>query len=300
MSNRIRQLEPADAPQALALSQAAGWQQTIEDWRLAIEMNPGGCFAMEMDGTVVATTTSIRYGTVLAWIGMVLTHPEFRGRGYARALIERVLDHLGGVETAKLDATEMGAPLYRQLGFVEECAIERWIGKLSTAPIEAQSFTYPAFDQEAFGADRRVLLERLAKIESASLEDAFAMGRGNRFGPCAACSNDYALWLAKWFLARHPDEPIVWDLFPENNLAQSLGFEFSRRLTRMTRPQTRSEPCADLRLRRIRVRLIHIPKILVSIFVYPCSSAQRFSATDAISSASGTAKPSFVRSTDFK
>jgi len=28
---------------------------------------------------------------------------------------------------------------------------------------------------------------------------------------------------------------MVWDLFPENNLAQTLGFEFSRRVTRMVR-----------------------------------------------------------------
>src|SRR5580692_10255427 len=128
MSNRIRALLASDVPQALALSQAAGWSQNHEDWRLAIDMNPEGCFAMEQDGAIVATTTSIRHKSELAWVGMVLTHPEFRGRGHARALTLRVLDHLSDVRTVKLDATEMGEPLYRQLGFVEECAIERWRG----------------------------------------------------------------------------------------------------------------------------------------------------------------------------
>ncbi len=111
MASRIRILEPSDVPQAHALSQAVGWNQTPADWRLVIEMNPSGCFAVECGGTVVATTTTIRYGTDLAWIGMVLTHPEFRGRGYARALMERGLDHLDDVQTVKLDATEMGAPI---------------------------------------------------------------------------------------------------------------------------------------------------------------------------------------------
>src|ERR1700722_11501007 len=143
MSNRIRALEVSDVPQAVALSQAVGWNQAATDWRLAIEMNPGGCFATEIDGAVVATTTSIRYGTDLAWIGMVLTHPEYRGRGFARALMQQVLEHLSDVETIKLDATEMGAPLYRQYGFVGECAIERWRGQGCAAPVEAQSFTYP-------------------------------------------------------------------------------------------------------------------------------------------------------------
>jgi GNAT superfamily N-acetyltransferase len=164
MSNRIRILELSDVSQALALSRAVGWDQTSEDWSLAIEMNPSGCFAMDFDGAVVGTTTSIRYGNKLAWIGMVLTHPEFRGRGYARSLMRHALQEFSDVETIKLDATEMGAPLYRQLGFVDDCAIERWRGQTQVAPVEVQSFSYPGFDEEAFGADRGGLLERLATI----------------------------------------------------------------------------------------------------------------------------------------
>ena len=61
------------------------------------------------------------------------------------------------------------------------------------------------------------------------------MGRGSRFGPCVSHSKDAALTLAQWFLARQSVEQIIWDLFPENNLAQSLDFEFARRLTRMVR-----------------------------------------------------------------
>ncbi|HTB11252.1 MAG TPA: GNAT family N-acetyltransferase [Bryobacteraceae bacterium] len=232
MANRLRILEPPDVPQAFALSQTAGWNQTPDDWRLAIEMNPMGCFAIESDGALAATTTSIRYGTDLAWIGMVLTHPEFRGRGFARALMSCVLDHLSDIGTVKLDATEMGAHLYRKLGFVEECAIERWQGQTQKSTDAVKPFTCAAYDKEAFGADRSALLQRLARIQSASDGDAFAMARGNRFGPCVSPSTDSAMLLARTTLS---DQPTVWDLFPENNIAQSLGFTLSRRLTRMTR-----------------------------------------------------------------
>jgi GNAT superfamily N-acetyltransferase len=235
MSNRIRLLEPSDVPQALALSQAVGWNQTAADWSLVIELNPTGCFAIDGEGMIAATTTTIRYGSRLAWIGMVLTHPDFRGRGFARALMQRALDYLGDVETIKLDATEMGVPLYRQLGFEDECAIERWTGQSQAAPVEVETFEYPGSDMEAFGADRNVVLKRLAKIESASFEGAFAMGRGNRFGPCVSQSQESAQMLAQWFFARHANEEIVWDLFPENNLAESLGFHRLRTLTRMSR-----------------------------------------------------------------
>jgi GNAT superfamily N-acetyltransferase len=237
MSNRSRILAPSDVPHALEMSCLAGWNQTTEDWLLAIRMNPPGCFAMEVDGMVVATTTSIRYGTDLAWIGMVLTHPEFRGRGFARTLMEQVLDHLSDVATVKLDATEMGMPLYRQLGFVDDGTIERWLRPAQiTPPTSAASYIpQPTLDHEAFGADRRALLQQLATIEAASLGDGFAMGRGSRFGPCVSRSKEAAQALAEWYLAKHPNQLMLWDVLPENNLAQSLGFEHYRTLTRMTR-----------------------------------------------------------------
>jgi GNAT superfamily N-acetyltransferase len=266
--SKIRVLQPSDVPQGLALSQSVGWNQTPADWSLVIEMNPTGCFAMEVDGVVVATTTTIRYGTDLAWIGMVLTHPEYRGRGYARALMQQALAQLSDVQTVKLDATEMGAPLYKQLGFVDECAIERWIRPpLPSAPASAEAYIpQPELDHEAFGADRSVLLHRLAQFEAAAISTvgqvdnlrrvgnppvrplptgaqtaslhhttAFAIGRGNRFGPCVSRSKEAAEQLTRWFLGQHPNEEILWDLFPENNLAQSLGFMLSRHLTRMIR-----------------------------------------------------------------
>ena len=258
-------------PRALALSRAAGWNQTPADWALVIEMNPEGCFGLECDGQLAATTSTIRYGTNLAWVGMVLTHPEYRGRGFARTLMERALDHLSDVRTVKLDATEMGGPLYKKLGFVDECATERWIrpagapcemdlvsgnvpparmlthggsieprpsGSGQTGKLRFRDDSDSFLDEVAFGADRGALLHRLAQFEGSSAEHAFALGRADRFGPCVSRSREAAEQLALWFLARHPNEELLWDLFPENNLAASLGFTLSRRLTRMTRGHT--------------------------------------------------------------
>ena len=199
-------------------------------------MNPAGCFAVEAEGAVVATTTTIRYGTRLAWIGMVLTHPEFRGRGFARALMQRALDDLSDVETVKLDATEMGAPLYRQLGFVDECPMERWLRAPGMAAACDAAAYVPGgpLDQEAFGADRSALLQRLAGIESGSAPGAFAMGRWARFGPSVSRSKDSAEALLAWYLARHAADSVLWDTFP-SALPAAHGFVLSRRLMRMTR-----------------------------------------------------------------
>src|ERR1041385_7707967 len=124
----IRLLTSADLPHAFGLSSLAGWNQTAEDWNLLLRLSPAGCFGLQIGNTLAATATLFCYGTWLAWVGMVLTHPDFRRRGLATLLLRHVLavaDTLA-IHTVKLDATEMGQPLYRSLGFVAEKPIERW------------------------------------------------------------------------------------------------------------------------------------------------------------------------------
>jgi GNAT superfamily N-acetyltransferase len=243
-----RLLAVADVPQAMLLKEAAGWNQTEQDWLRALELEPEGCFAIDRHGRLAATATSICYGPELAWIGMVLTLPEFRGQGLARSLMERALQFLDGrgARCIKLDATSMGSPLYRKLGFVDECPIERW--RRAPAPSSARELSSyepdAARDFEAFGADRSRLLSRLATGEAASIPGrGYSMGRPGAnaayFGPCVAADAKTAERLLEWFLARHPGEPVYWDLLPENReavqLARSFGFERTRELVRMAR-----------------------------------------------------------------
>src|SRR5207244_12045682 len=102
--------------------------QIEEDWQRVLDLEPEGCFGIERGGRLAATTTAICYGRRLAWIGMVLTDPEYRGQGLATQLMRHTLEFLDGrgLDWIKLDATAMGRPIYRKLGFVDECEIERW------------------------------------------------------------------------------------------------------------------------------------------------------------------------------
>ena len=235
----------------MRLKDAAGWNQTALDWSNVMALAPDGCFGIDSDGMLVATTTAVCFGSELAWIGMVLTHPEYRGRGFARALMEHALAYLDErVDWIKLDATDMGRPLYQKLGFVDECVIERWGRPPQPAPRVELS---PAkddliLDRAAFGADRGALLARLARIESAGTAGGYAMGRpGSKaayFGPCVAKTPADAGALLAWFLGRHGHENIYWDVLPHNLSARSLaseaGFQPLRRLVRMVRPGSRS------------------------------------------------------------
>ncbi|MDQ6708627.1 MAG: GNAT family N-acetyltransferase, partial [Acidobacteriota bacterium] len=124
----MRRMNARDIPAALELSSEAGWNQTGRDWRTLLELAPETCFAIECEGTLAATATLLCYGTKLAWVGMVLTRPGYRRRGFATTLLKealRVADERG-IETVKLDATEMGQPLYASFGFEPEQPVQRW------------------------------------------------------------------------------------------------------------------------------------------------------------------------------
>jgi GNAT superfamily N-acetyltransferase len=233
----------------MLLKQAVGWNQTELDWLRVLELEPEGCFGIEHDGRLVATTTSTCYGLELAWIGMVITAPEFRGQGLASRLMRTTLEFLDGrqIRWVKLDATSMGRSVYLKCGFDDQCPVERWLR--APAPASASDLVEPgqwdpALDRRAFGADRSRLLSKLAGGESISIPGSgYAMGRpgavATYFGPCVAVSPQAARILLESFLARHSSEPVYWDLLPENQeavrLAQTFGFELSRQLVRMSR-----------------------------------------------------------------
>src|SRR6266704_9977 len=135
-TEQLRQLTSDDLAATTELSTAAGWNQTHEDWQMLMELEPRGCLAIEADGQLVSTTTLLCYSQRLAWIGMVLTSANYRGRGFARRLLAAALDRADslGVETVKLDATDDGKPIYEKVGFMAEQAVERWSRPASAPP----------------------------------------------------------------------------------------------------------------------------------------------------------------------
>ncbi|MGA2736605.1 MAG: GNAT family N-acetyltransferase [Bryobacteraceae bacterium] len=252
MTAGIRLLTPADIPAAIRIQASAGWNQTETDWRNLLRLAPETCFGVDCDGTLAATATAVCYEHRLAWIGMVLTDPAHRRRGFARCVLEHVIAALTarGMEWIKLDATEMGAPLYRHLGFEPEGSVERWGASAAQAAcIRNPTWRdqWSALDRQAFGADRSELLAMLAPLGAACLTDGdgqgYAMARpGSQaayFGPCVSRGAGAAGQLLAWFLARHPGKPVCWDLLPSNTeairLARAGGFAPLRRLVRMVR-----------------------------------------------------------------
>jgi len=254
----IRLLLPSDISGAIGVTRAAAWNQLPSDWERLLSLEPEGCLMLESGGRMAATTTVVGYGRELAWVGMVLTAPEFRRRGFAESLIERAMEFVErrGIQTVKLDATEAGNGLYRKFGFVEECAVQRW--QRAPGPVEAgEILPYCpdlVYDRAKFGADRAALLEQLAELGAASVPgEGYAMGRPGfsaaYFGPCVANSPAAARRLLRWFLGDHAGEHVFWDLFPANKeavtIAQHFGFVPVRHLVRMALHRSATRPVAN-------------------------------------------------------
>jgi GNAT superfamily N-acetyltransferase len=217
---------------------------------MIIELSPDSCFGVECDGQLAATATLVCYGERLAWLGMVLTLPEFRRRGLARMLVERALAAADGrgIQTVKLDATPQGQPLYEGLKFVAEQDIQRWSGNGARITREcgyrpALESVVGSLDRNAFPAERQVLMERLAR-RALPLGDGmdFVMHRdglgASYLGPCVARTHESATGLIASALACD-DGRWIWDLLPTNSdavaLAGRFGFQLERRLIRMFR-----------------------------------------------------------------
>jgi ribosomal protein S18 acetylase RimI-like enzyme len=256
----LRLLTEADLPFADSVRALAGWNQTLADWRRFLAMAPDGCFLAEWNGAPAGTATTTVYGPELAWIGMVLVHPEFRRRGIGTALLQRCMDYLlaRGVRCIKLDATPAGKPVYVALGFKDEWALTRW----QHANPVVQSVPDPAIrnwretdlqfaaalDMSAFGISRQTLLQTLAaqshgaltlETESGECAGYGMIRRGARslyLGPITARSANAGLRLVAALLAPG-GQSIFWDI-PDLNAAavawaEKQGFTRQRSLMRM-------------------------------------------------------------------
>ena len=247
----LRKLTTADISGALALSTEAGWNQTADDWRMLIELSPQGCIAIGVEGEVVSTATLTCYGTKLAWIGMVLTRIKYRGRGFAMRLLKECLglaDELG-IESVKLDATNLGQPLYEKLGFRAEQPVERWwrAGREDAMPPSVpppSSNDWQSADQNAFGVDRSALLAKLARRHPPlATENSYLLTRTGReisyLGPSVCSSPPTARQLIEHALQNPSARGWFWDLLlankPAVSLAEEFGFAPKRHLLRMVR-----------------------------------------------------------------
>jgi GNAT superfamily N-acetyltransferase len=260
MELSIRNLSAADIETADRILMAAFEtpESRVAEMRRFLEVQPDGWFVAERTDLLLGMVGAMDYGA-FAYIGLMAVQPEFQGHGIGRLLMERVLGWLDQRGTPSvLDATEMGYPLYKKLGFVEtdlSCVY------VQDQPLEIEPLATPiytlqmadldelaAFDTPLFGADRSNILRALlrdypggalaARDETGKIS-GFCIIRERRLSPWMALDPSSAERLLQAALASAgPGKPAA--IIPRQNragmqLLERYGFTFKRSCRHMQR-----------------------------------------------------------------
>jgi GNAT superfamily N-acetyltransferase len=238
---------PDRALEALGLSDEAGWNQTLDDWRFMLGHGTG--FGILVDGRLVASALLLPWGERVAWLSMVLVTAGHRRRGLATELVRRVIDEAGRRGLVLfLDATPAGERVYAPLGFEPVLRFRRLRG--TPAPTRPPATVRPmtegdlesvaALDAASFGAPRSALMRELFRRSGGRAwvaEGGFVLARDGRrqpqLGPLAA-PPDLALQLLDAALAAGGPVSIdVPSAHPVEARLRALGLSEERPFTRM-------------------------------------------------------------------
>jgi hypothetical protein len=259
---RTAPLAEVSAPAAFLLSAEAGWNQTLDDWRLMlVEGEAIGQFSAA--GQLVASALILPYDEQFAWIGMVLTTERQRRRGLATSNLRWAIERCAARSLiAGLDATPAGREVYAPLGFADLWGLQRLSAARPILPEPAQQAVIrpmqdgdlaavAAMDGEAFGAKRAALIAHLHQRQPALAWVAqrkrgglagLVLGRDGRamphLGPLVAEDPDVATTLAARALSAM-DGPVSIDVPDRQTQFRArltlAGFAPVRPFTRMLR-----------------------------------------------------------------
>jgi GNAT superfamily N-acetyltransferase len=126
-----------------------------------------------VDGTVAGTGVGIVFGAT-AWLAHIIVRPESRGQGIGGKIVARLIEILAaaGVRTISLTATDLGRPVYKKAGFVDQIEYLHYAREAGERKVDPDGRIIPcgpalkdsvlALDRESSGEERgAAVAERL-------------------------------------------------------------------------------------------------------------------------------------------
>ncbi|CAM3899085.1 GNAT family N-acetyltransferase [Mesobacillus thioparans] len=164
------ELNVRDARGLIELSASVGWDYDEEEVATLLSSSYKIYGHKNSEGQVVSSAAIIHYDRMLASIGMVIVHSDYRGLGLGKEIMQKCIDS-GRDRSILLIATPDGQPLYEKLGFTVVDYVHKYLcDKFNPTNLEDISeISIEAFKDEeledileldgaAFGEKRSVFL----------------------------------------------------------------------------------------------------------------------------------------------
>ncbi|WP_118972868.1 GNAT family N-acetyltransferase [Taibaiella koreensis] len=174
-------LQPEDLDQVANLT-PEGWDNLVPHF--TFNLQAPFCFPLKalLDGEIAGVGNVIcNAGT--AWLAQIVVHPSFRNRGVGKAITSALLEQVDRrrFPTILLDATDMGYPVYRSLGFETISRHVHFSGSLLPEHTTSAIVPYePAYRIEVLQLDRRATGENREAILEPYLEQAYIYRDGDK------------------------------------------------------------------------------------------------------------------------
>lgn len=123
---RLERLREAKTGNIVSLSSYIGWDYNREE--IETIFNAGNVYGVWNEREeLIASAAIILYGEKLASIGMVIVHPDYKGRGIGKIITEACVKSVSAHTPIMLIATDEGKPLYEKLGFRAVSYVSKYI-----------------------------------------------------------------------------------------------------------------------------------------------------------------------------
>ncbi len=125
----MEKLSLNDIPELYGLSQGAGWEHSIEDWKTIL--NVGMIYGLRSaNNDLMACAGIFEFGKELASIGMVLVCPKEQGKGLGKKLINYILYERNNFSSRIILVAGVKAKsYYEKFGFQQIESISKLVGE---------------------------------------------------------------------------------------------------------------------------------------------------------------------------
>ncbi|AUB65103.1 GNAT family N-acetyltransferase [Bacillus thuringiensis] len=169
---RVERLSKEQIGDIVALSSYIGWDYNREE--IDTVFNSGIVYGVWNERKeLIASAAIILYGEALASIGMVIVHPNYKGRGIGKVITNSCMSSVSAQTPIMLIATDEGKPLYEKLGFRVVSYVSKYICNsynVNDYCVGNEDYMVKyeecdlekiiKIDENAFGTNRKVFLKK--------------------------------------------------------------------------------------------------------------------------------------------